>query len=102
LPPLLPRQLDQERAERAAALQVMLGGGVEGDGNGSVADKVIKVPSKRGPDVLRYILADYDQHALEGEYFNQYYRRLGKDHFYQLLNAGSVRPAGGDDLLTGA
>lgn len=67
------------------ALQVMLGGGVEGDGNGSIADKVIKVPSKRGPDVLRYILADYDQHALEGEYFNQYYRRLGKDHFYQLL-----------------
>lgn len=67
------------------ALQVLLGGGPTGDGTGSVADKVIKVPSKRGPDVLRSLLNDYEQNGLEGEYFNQYYRRLGKDHFYQLL-----------------
>jgi len=67
------------------ALQVLLGGGPIGNGDGSVADKVIKVPSKRGPDVLRYLLNDYEQKGLEGEYFNQYYRRLGKDHFYQLL-----------------
>lgn len=67
------------------ALQVMLGGGTEGNGNGIVADKVIKVPSKRGLDVLRYILHDYEQHSQEGEYFNNYYQRKGKDHFYQLL-----------------
>jgi sulfite reductase (ferredoxin) len=35
------------------ALQVLIGGGVLGSGNGRIADKVIKVPSKRGPDVLR-------------------------------------------------
>ncbi|MES2734470.1 MAG: HEPN domain-containing protein [Bacteroidota bacterium] len=67
------------------ALQVLLGGGIEGNGNGSVSDKVIKVPSKRGPDVLRYLFADYEENSLDGEYFNQFYRRLGKDHFYQLL-----------------
>lgn len=33
----------------APALQVLLGGGVLGNGSGRFADKVIKVPSKRGP-----------------------------------------------------
>lgn len=67
------------------ALQVMIGGGTKGDGLGLVADKVIKVPSKRGPDVVRYILNDYEDNAIEGEYFNNYYARKGKDYFYQLL-----------------
>ena len=34
------------------ALQVLLGGGTVGDGIGRASDKVIKVPSKKGPDVL--------------------------------------------------
>src|SRR3712207_3988328 len=63
----------------------MIGGGTKGDGLGLVADKVIKVPSKRGPDVVRYILNDYEDNAAEGEYFNNYYQRKGKDYFYQLL-----------------
>lgn len=67
------------------ALQLLLGGGIEGDGVGSIADKVIKIPSKKGPDSLRYLLNDYETHALDGEYFNDYYRRKGKDYFYQLL-----------------
>jgi sulfite reductase (ferredoxin) len=67
------------------ALQVLLGGGVSGNGEGLVADKVIKVPSKRGVDVLRVLLADYDAHQLEGEYYPDYYRRLGKKYFYSLL-----------------
>jgi sulfite reductase (ferredoxin) len=67
------------------ALQVMIGGGTKGDGLGLVADKIVKVPSKRGPDVVRYILNDYEDHAEEGEYFNNYYARRGKDYFYQLL-----------------
>ncbi|CAN5209895.1 nitrite/sulfite reductase [soil metagenome] len=67
------------------ALQVMIGGGVQQNGKGSIADKITKVPSKRGPDVLRYLLNDYQENSLEGEYFNDYYRRQGKDYFYQLL-----------------
>ncbi|MDO1448312.1 HEPN domain-containing protein [Rhodocytophaga aerolata] len=67
------------------ALQVMIGGGTKGDGAGLVADKVIKVPSKRGPDVVRYILNDFEDNAVEGEYFNNYYARKGKDYYYQLL-----------------
>ncbi|MEA5260035.1 nitrite reductase [Arcicella aquatica] len=67
------------------ALQVLLGGGTVGDGVGRVADKVIKVPSKRGPQVLRVVLNNYEENALEGEYFNDYYDRQGEKYFYNLL-----------------
>jgi sulfite reductase (ferredoxin) len=67
------------------ALQVLLGGGTVGNGLGRVADKVIKVPSKRGPEVLRVVLNNYEENALEGEYFNDYYDRLGEKYFYTLL-----------------
>ena len=67
------------------ALQVMIGGGTLGNAQGRIADKVIKVPSKRGALVLKTLLADYDTNALDGEYFNDYYSRLGKDYFYQML-----------------
>jgi len=67
------------------ALQVLLGGGPTGKGEGRISEKIIKVPSKRGPAVLRKLLQDFEAQAREGEYFNAYYDRKGKDHFYQLL-----------------
>jgi sulfite reductase (ferredoxin) len=67
------------------ALQVLLGGGTVGDGIGRVADKVLKVPSKRGPQVLRVLLNNYEENATEGEYFNEYYDRNGEKYFYNLL-----------------
>lgn len=77
------------------ALQVMIGGGILKDGQGTIADKIIKVPSKRGPEVLRYLLNDYQENGLEGEYFNDYYSRNGKDYFYQML-----KPLANADALT--
>jgi len=67
------------------ALQLVLGGGVLGNGEGRIAEKIIKVPSKRGPAVLRTLLIDFEKNAVEGEYFNTYYDKKGKDYFYQLL-----------------
>jgi len=67
------------------ALQVLLGGGTVGNGEGRISDKVIKVASKRGPDVLRALFNDFEKNAVEGEYFNSYYDKQGKDYFYQLL-----------------
>ncbi len=67
------------------ALQVLLGGATLGDGEGRVADKVIKIPSKRGPQALRWLLSDYDANAEEGEYFHTYYDRQGEKYFYGLL-----------------
>jgi sulfite reductase (ferredoxin) len=67
------------------ALQVLLGGGTVGDGIGRASDKVIKVPSKRGPEVLRIVLGDYAENASGNERFNDYYDRQGKIYFYDLL-----------------
>jgi sulfite reductase (ferredoxin) len=67
------------------ALQVLLGGGSLGDGEGRAAEKVIKVPSKKGPDVLRFIFNDFEENRLENEYFNTYFDRKGKIYFYDLL-----------------
>ena len=67
------------------ALQLVLGGGIVGNGEGRISEKIIKVPSKRGPAVLRTLLDDFENNALEGEYFNNYYDKKGKDYFYHLL-----------------
>ena len=67
------------------ALQVLLGGGFNGKGEGLIADKVIKIPSKRGPESLRTLLRDYEANGFDGEYYSDYYARQGKNYFYQLL-----------------
>jgi len=77
------------------ALQVLLGGGTLGNGRGRVAEKVIKVASKRAPDVLRRLFHDFEDHAANDESFNAYYDRKGKDYFYQLL-----KPLGDNNTLT--
>ncbi|MGE0568099.1 MAG: HEPN domain-containing protein [Bacteroidia bacterium] len=69
----------------APAAQVLLGGGTLGNGNGRVAEKVIKVLSRRVPDVIRLLLNDFNSKAEKDESFNEYYLRNGKDYFYQLL-----------------
>lgn len=67
------------------ALQVLIGGGTTGNGEGRVADKVLKVPSKRALQVLRTLLDDYENNSNEGEYFNDYYVRQTEKYFYTLL-----------------
>ncbi|MET4139931.1 nitrite reductase [Pedobacter sp. UYP1] len=67
------------------AVQVMIGGGTVGDGEGRVAERVIKAPTKRAPAILRTVLDDYSANSGENESFHQYYDAKGKDHFYQLL-----------------
>ena len=69
----------------APALQVLLGGGNFGDGNGAFADKVVKVPSKRGPEALRRILNDFEANA-NGKKFAAYYKEKGEKYFYDFLN----------------
>ncbi|AUD02966.1 nitrite/sulfite reductase [Spirosoma pollinicola] len=67
------------------ALQVLLGGGFNGKGEGLIADKVIKIPAKRGPESLRSLLRDFEANTFDGEYYSDYYARQGKNYFYQLL-----------------
>lgn len=68
----------------APALQVLLGGGNLGDGRGLFADKVIKIPSKRGPEALRQILDDFEANG-KGASYESYYEEKGEYYFYELL-----------------
>ena len=67
------------------ALQVLIGGGVLGSGEGRIADKVLKVPSRRGPDVIRTVLNDYKTNATDCETFLNYSQRNGERYYYELL-----------------
>ena len=78
----------------APAVQILLGGGVLGNGQGRFADKVIKLPSKRGPKALRFILDDFEEHG-SGKSFLAYYDAFGEKYFYDLL-----KPLGSTDDLT--
>lgn len=67
------------------ALVVLLGGGKLKNGEGIISDKIIKIPSKRGPQALRILLTDYEANSTEGEYYHDYFKRIGRNHFYQIL-----------------
>lgn len=69
----------------APALQVLIGGGILGNGKGRFSDKLIKIPSKRGPQALRVLLNDFELEKEQKESFLNYYDRKGKTYFYNLL-----------------
>ncbi len=68
----------------APALQVLLGGGNFGNGAARFADKVVKIPSRRGPEALRRILNDFDANG-NGKKFADYYAEKGERYFYDFL-----------------
>jgi len=82
------------------AMQIVLGGGVNAKGEGLVAERVIKLPTKRIPDAVRKILDDFEANGQQGEYFNNYYQRQGKIYFYDLLKIlGSTDNFVADDFI---
>jgi sulfite reductase (ferredoxin) len=66
------------------ALQVLVGGAILGSGNARIADKVIKVPSKRAPDVVRTILNDFKANG-HTKSFADYSFEKGERFYYDLL-----------------
>jgi len=73
----------------APALQVLLGGGNDGNGQGRFADKVVKVPSRRGPEALRLILDDFNANS-QGKTFAHYYAEKGEHYFKGALSLTEV------------
>lgn len=65
------------------AAQILLGGGVLGNGKGAFADKVIKIPSKRIGTALRYILNEFAKSDKRN--FLSFYEEKGEKYFYDLL-----------------
>lgn len=77
------------------AMQVLLAGGPTGYGSGRLAEKIIKIPSRRVPDALRAILEDFKKYAQQDELFNSYCIRLSNNYFYNL-----PRPLGDVSQIT--
>lgn len=75
----------KSKGQVVPALQVLIGGAVLGSGNGRIADKVIKVPSKRGPDVIRILFTDFKVNAENNESFDDYAAKKGERYFYEIL-----------------
>ena len=67
------------------AQQVVLGGGVHPEGESFLAEKVIKLPTRRIPEGVRSLLKDFKENRAEEERFQDYFKRQGKNYFYQLL-----------------
>ncbi len=71
-----------------------------GNGTGRFADKLLKVPAKKTPKVLRWILNDFELNRKEEENFFQYYDRKTKDYFYQnLKHYSDVENLNTDDFI---
>jgi sulfite reductase (ferredoxin) len=83
------------------AMQVVIGGGVDPEGRPYIADKVIKIPTKRVLIAISSILEYFLQHSIEGEYFNAFYKRVGgKKFFYDLLKPfASIDTIQSSDLI---
>lgn len=70
---------------QAPALQILIGGGILGGGKGRFSDKLVKIPSKKGPEALRVLLNNVAENQQDKETFLEYYDRQGKTYFYDLL-----------------
>lgn len=66
------------------AMQIVLGGGVV-EHKAFIAEKIIKIPTKRITNAISLLLEDYENEAEIDEHFTHYVVRLGKRYFYDLL-----------------
>ncbi len=66
------------------AMQIVLGGGVV-QNEAFIAQKIIKIPTKRVPKAITELLNDYENQAEIDEHFTTYVVRQGKRYFYDLL-----------------
>lgn len=92
--------IKDKQGKMLPALVVLLGGGKLKGGEGIISDKIIKIPSKRGPQALRVLLNDYEENSTDGEYYHDYFKRLGRNHFYQLLKPlGDITSTAPDEYI---
>ncbi|GLR18325.1 nitrite reductase [Portibacter lacus] len=66
------------------AMQIVLGGGVV-QHKTYIAEKIIKIGTKRIPQAITLLLEDYEGGANIDEHFTEYVVRQGKKYFYDLL-----------------
>lgn len=82
------------------AMQILLGGGFDKNFVATIADKVVKVPSKVAPQAFAALMTDFSANSAEGEYYNNYYQRqveADKMYFFTLLKPYTELTAVTDD-----
>lgn len=67
------------------AMQIVLGGGAISPGDYRMADKIIKIPTRRVLLAIDIILNDFWQHGKQHSNFQHYYQHRQKKYFYTLL-----------------
>jgi sulfite reductase (ferredoxin) len=67
------------------AMQVVLGGGIDPDGQSYISEKIIKVPTRKVPEAVKLLLKDFKENGQATETFNQYFWKNERSYFYQLL-----------------
>lgn len=76
------------------AMQVLLGGGFDGEGRSHMGEKIIKLPAKLIPNALDILLHDYIDNRGEYDNYNDYYYSKDKNEFYLLLKSiGEIKEA---------
>lgn len=82
------------------AMQIVLGGGANKEGEPTFADKIIKIPTKKIPAAVRILLNEFETTSYSGEFFNSWYRRKGKNYFYHLLKPlADIETLGENDYM---
>jgi len=67
------------------AVQIVLGGGQYDDHPNFIAEKVIKLPTKKALEALGILIEDFNLQKTEEQNFHSYYWEKGKKYFYSLL-----------------
>jgi len=67
------------------AVQIVLGGGQYENDNNFIAEKIIKLPTKKSLEALSIIIEDFELQKINGQIFHEYYWSKGKKYFYTLL-----------------
>ncbi len=80
------------------AVQLLLGGGILGNGGGIISEKVIKLPSKRAVKAVDIILKDYKTNGKQ-LLFNEYYNSKRNHYFYDLLKGLANEPIQENEYL---
>ena len=67
------------------AVQIVLGGGLHKGSPHFIAEKIIKIPTKKSLEALSILIEDYQLQQEESQSFHQYYWSKGKKYFYGIL-----------------
>jgi len=82
------------------AMQIVLGGGFDKNGKPLIAERIIKLPTKRILEAVRTILNHYEANKNNDEAFNEYYLRYGRKEYYDVLkHLANIETLGATDFF---